>query len=340
VDSARTQAVNGLLTTLMLFALGLGLRTMDVLDEAAAGALAKYVVKVAMPALLLTTFLEMQISAIHAMTFVLAAVLAYAIGVGFLPAVYIFSDAPEELRGLLYTMAMGWNIGLFAFPLVKLLYGPLEFEYIALFDIPNVLINFGISYAVAVFCAPPEDYLPLADGPEQLVPGKTLMHRICALSPARRVMILKKILTYPPLFWGMLGLSLNLSGLNPPVFPPVFYSALKLVGDTTTSVPLVTMGLLTNVGAVRMDKMRILGKLLALRTVPPVLIGAYVMTNPTLADTTYTHTLLLGLIMPVPFCAIPYSNELGYDATFAATAVVSSTLLSFVLVVVHVYLSA
>jgi predicted permease len=336
--------VQGLVMTMMLFGLGLALRWGQVLDEPAAGALAKYVVKVSMPALLLKTFLEMQM-VMTMMFFVLGSILVYALVCGLLPATYLFADAPSEIKGLLYCSSMGWNIGLFAFPMVKLLYGEnsQEFQYIALFDIPNVLVNFGISYAVVLSMAPIDQYLPLADGPttprEQLVTKSdgSMAQRFCALPAAHRVMMLKKILAYPPLFWGVLGLSLNVSGFDPHVVPPAVYSALSCVGETTTTVPLIAMGLLTDLSALRFDKVRILAKLLALRVLPTLLIGAWVIFG-NLEDNASARSLLIGLIMPVPFVAIPYANELGYDKTFAASAVISSTLVSFCLVVLHVYL--
>jgi len=49
--------------------------------------------------------------------------------------------------------------------------------------------------------------------------------------------------------------------------------------------------------------------------------------------------MLLGTIMPVPFIAIPYATDFGYDAAFAATAVVTSTIVSFLLVVMHVVIT-
>jgi len=338
--------VNGLIMTMMLFFLGLGLRWAEVLDEQAAGALAKYVVKVSMPALLLKTFLEMHISALSSLLFVLGSILAYALLCGLVPATYLFADAPSEIKGLLYCSSMGWNIGLFAFPMVKLLYGEnsQEFQYIALFDIPNVLVNFGISYAVVLSMAPVDQYLPLADGPssarevpERVKTDGSMAQRFCALPAAHRVMMLKKILAYPPLFWGVLGLSLNVSGFDPHVVPPAVFSALSCVGETTTTVPLIAMGLLTDLSALRFDKVRILAKLLALRVVPTLLFGAWVIFG-NLEDNASARSMLIGLIMPVPFVAIPYANELGYDKTFAASAVVMSTLVSFCLVVLHVFL--
>jgi predicted permease len=337
--------VNGLIMTMMLFSLGLGLRWAEVLDEAAAGALAKYVVKVSMPALLLKTFLNMHIEALSSLLIVLGSIMAYALLCGLLPATYMFADAPSEIKGLLYCCSMGWNIGLFAFPMVKLLYGEdsKEFLDIALFDIPNVLVNFGLSYAVVLSMAPIDQYLPLADGPttprEAIVKSDSSMaQRFCALPAAHRLMMLKKILAYPPLFWGVLGLSLNVSGFDPHVVPPAVYSALSCVGETTTTVPLIAMGLLTDLSALRFDKVRILAKLLALRVVPTLLIGAWVMFGNVEQDASMARSMLVGLIMPVPFVAIPYANELGYDKTFAASAVVASTLVSFCLVVLHVYL--
>jgi predicted permease len=170
-----------------------------------------------------------------------------------------------------------------------------------------------------------------------------LLRRVLALPPANRVLMLRKILTYPPLLWGVVGISLNLAGFDPACLPDVFYSSLKRVGDTTTTVPLIAMGLLTNLSALRGveggNKVRLLAKVLALRVLPTMAMFAYVYATD-LGNSAYARTMVLGMIMPVPFVAIPYANDLGYDATFAAVAVVSSTLLSFVLVMVHVWLSA
>jgi gluconolactonase len=346
--------ISGLLQTLLLFLVGLGLRTFEVLDQAQAAALCKFVVKVSMPALLLTTFVKLHIEAFSSLLIVLVSVLGYALIFGLLPATFIFAGTPNDLNGILISMSMGWNIGLFAFPIVKLLYGDEDFEYIALFDIPNVMVNFGLSYAVVSSCAPktkggraaqalnmpPLGYIQL-DGNESKEDRQTLMQRVSVLTAEQRQVMYQKIASFPPLAACLGGMALKLAGLKPEMVPAPVMTSLQQVGGTTTPLSLIAMGLLTNLGALRLDRMRMLSKLLMLRFGPSTIFAFLAVA----IDDKFVHgsgarTILLGLVMPVPFVAIPYASDFGYDATFAASAVVCSTLISFVLVALHVLLMA
>jgi hypothetical protein len=305
------------------------------------------VVKVAIPLLLFNTFLEMKIAGMASILTSVGLVLGYALVFGLLPATFIFADTPEEMNGLLLSMSMGWNIGLFAFPIVKLLYGEADFEAMALFDIPNVMVNFGLSYAVVASCSPsspmnspsvtPTGYLPLEAGPAV---KSGLLNRVSNLSLKHRKTIVQKISTFPPLLWGLLGLSLNIVGFRSSMIPSVIENTLKQVADTTTPTSMIAMGLLTNLSALRMDRMRMLWKLLVLRFLPSVLLilGILAFDAQSLKVTNF-RVMLLGTIMPVPFIAIPYATDFGYDAAFASTAVVASTIVSFLLVVMHVLIT-
>jgi gluconolactonase len=346
--------IQGLAQTLILFLVGLGLRTFEVLDQGQASALCKFVVKVSMPSLLITTFIQLQINAYSSLLAVLMSVLGYALIFGLLPATFIFADAPNDLNGILISMSMGWNIGLFAFPIVKLLYGDEDFEYIALFDIPNVMVNFGVSYAVVASCAPssaggrpasaltkpPLGYLHLA-GDCGVEDRKSLLQRVSVLSAEQRQVMYQKIASFPPLAACFIGMALNLAGLTPDMVPSPVLLSFEQVGGTTTPCSLIAMGLLTNLGALRMDRIRLLSKLLLLRFGPSTIFLLAALTTQTpYLNGSGPRTILLGLVMPVPFVAIPYAADFGYDATFAASAVVCSTFISFFLVVLHVLMVA
>jgi predicted permease/sugar lactone lactonase YvrE len=348
--------INGLEQTLILFLFGLGLRTFEVLDEPQAAALCKFVVKVSMPALLIVTFVRLQITAFSSVGYVLIGVLGYALIFGMLPATFIFADTPNDLNGLLICMSMGWNIGLFAFPIVKLLYGNEDFEYIALFDIPNVIVNFGLSYAIVAACSPSSPggspksskpplpsgahashYVQLGDGDVEDRQG--LMKKVSVLSAKQRTVMYQKIVTFPPLAACLIGIALRLVGLTAEMVPGPVMTSFDQVGETTTPLSLIAMGLLTNLGALKLDRIRMLSKLLALRFGPStIFVLLSLAIDASALQGSGMRTILLGLVMPVPFVAIPYASDFGYDATFAASAVVLSTLISFVLVALHVLL--
>merc|ERR1712078_839813 len=106
-----------------------------------------------------------------------------------------------------------------------------------------------------------------------------------------------------------------------------------------TPLSLIAMGLLTNLGTLRLERMRTLSTLMMLRFMPATIVVLLtLLVDAQALQGSGARTILLGLVMPVPFCAIPYASDFGYDTTFAASAVVLSTLISFVLVALHVFL--
>jgi predicted permease len=237
------------------------------------------------------------------------------------------------------------------------LYGDEDFEYIALFDVPNVIVNFGLSYAVVASCSPscpggipataataltkpPLGYVKLK-GEDSIEDRGSLLKRVSVLTAEQRTVMYQKIATFPPLAACLGGMALKLMGLRPEMVPTAVLTSLEKVGGTTTPLSLIAMGLLTNLGALRLDRMRMLSKLLMLRFGPStIFFFVSLAIDAEWMRGSGARTILLGLVMPVPFVAIPYASDFGYDATFAASAVVCSTFISFILVVLHVLMMA
>src|SRR5699024_878470 len=61
---------------------------------------------------------------------------------------YIFRNEPRKTRGMLTMLVAGFNIGLFAYPLVEGIWGKTGIQYFGMFDVGNAFIVFGAIYLV------------------------------------------------------------------------------------------------------------------------------------------------------------------------------------------------
>ena len=109
----------------------------------------------------------------------------------------------------------GFNIGLFAYPLIEILWGTGALKYFAMFDMGNAVILFGVCYAIGCWFS---------------VEGAKVDIKY----------IIKKLLTFFPLIAYMITLAFNLLGLQ---FPIYVLDLAKVFAKANAPMSLLVLGI-------------------------------------------------------------------------------------------------
>src|SRR3954462_15746836 len=103
------------LYVIMIIALGYVLKRLGVLQEKDGEVIAKIIFKITLPALVIVTFDSVKIET--SLILLPIIVLIYGLIIAFLGLI-IFKKEERELKGSFLMLTSGFNVGLFAFPLV------------------------------------------------------------------------------------------------------------------------------------------------------------------------------------------------------------------------------
>jgi predicted permease len=218
--------------------------------------------------------------------------------VGFL----VFKKEGPTHRGILTMGSAGWNLGLFAYPLIEGIWGWQGLTYAIMFDLGNSVINFMVNYGMGT-------YLAGNHGTK---------------NPVKHV--LKKIFTLPPFQAMLIGLAFNI--LQIPVFP-LAADIIDTIAKGNKPMVLLLMGIYFSVRLPKVAFAKVF-QVLGLRYILGLSIGLLLYyTTP--FEFQYRNMLLICLILPAGMTLITYSDELNFDTGIAAAIVNFSMLISFVI---------
>lgn len=285
-----------------LFAAGLLLRRYGLLQPSHAGRMLRLVITAGLPALFLAdvsripldpTLLALPASSLAIMLVTLAA--SVAVGKAMrLPAIE---------QGSMTLCGISLNNG-FLFPFVIAAWGPAAFAQMALFDFGHII---GQSTFVAALAAWYGGHRP----------GAWAM--------------LRKALTFPPL-WALVGaLAINVSGL---VLPGWVTTTLGTAGRLILLLVIVALGVLFNARLIR-DR-RVLATL-ALRLGLGAVLGVGLVWLFGLTGQS-RDVVLLGAIAPIGFTAVVFADREHLHRELAASAASLSVLLGLVYVPLALWL--
>jgi predicted permease len=214
----------------------------------------------------------------------------------------IFKKEAPTHRGILTMGSAGWNLGLFAYPLIEGIWGWEGLTYAIMFDLGNSVINFMVNYGMGT-------YLSGNHGTK---------------NPYKHV--LKKIFTLPPFQAMLFGLAFNIFHI--PVLP-LASDILDTIAKGNKPMVLLLMGIYFSVRLPKIAFAKVF-QVLGLRYVLGLSIGLLLYyTVP--FDFQYRNMLLICLILPAGMTLITYSDELNFDTGIAAAIVNFSMLISFVI---------
>ena len=290
-----------LLTSLSIILIGYFIKKYQIIKETEGKVLSKVVLYVTFPALIFDTVsdLQMQYSLVF-LPFIPLFFCLLLFGICYV----LFKNQPGTIKGVLFMAATGFNIGLFAYPIIESIWGKEGLQYIAMYDLGNAFAVLGLSYSLGSAFSP------------QRSAGKRL----------DILYIFKKLIRSVPLISYIAALLFNISGVS---FPLLIDNVISAVARANMAMVLLLLGIYLNF---RLDKAftKQLYAILSIKFGLALLIGIllfYILPF----DKLYRTIVLIALILPVGLTVIPFSDEFGYNTRFAGAIANISILISFVL---------
>jgi predicted permease len=222
-------------------------------------------------------------------------------------AFHLFKQTEPENRGVMTIGSAGFNLGIFAYPLIEGIFGIQGLTYAIMFDLGNSVVNFFVNYGMGNY---------FSRGPKK---DNIAAH------------IFKRIISLPPLQAMVLGVLVNVLQLKFPVFA---LDIISTIAAGNKPIVLLLMGIYFSIRLSKKSYFRVF-QVLSLRYAMGFLIGGicfYVLPF----ELGFRNLLMLCLILPVGMTVITYSDELNLNTPLAASLVNISLVISFVIMWVMV----
>ncbi len=288
-------------SALLIISLGYLLRKTGLVTREQGSGLARLVLNVTLPALVLQTVPQIQFS--PGLLFLPLLSLAHT-AVAFVVTSAVFRRRSRMEKGVIMIASMGFNNGLFAFPIVLEIWGIEAIKLLALFDVGNGIVVLGTNYVLAAYYSR-EDRMHLAE---------TLMT------------VVRTLATSVPLIAFAVGVVMNLAGIS---FPPMISRAIDIVAGANGALALLVLGVFQSLRWRKGDA-GLVFKILGLRYLIGIAssVAAVVFLGGPLLQ---QQVLAIAFILPIGMTIIPYSVQFGLDTRLATTLVNVSIIVSFVL---------
>jgi malate permease and related proteins len=286
---------------IIIIAFGYLLKRLNILQEKDGEVISKIIFKITLPALVLVTFDSVKIET--SLILLPVIVLVYGIITALLGLLF-FKNEERELKGSLLMLSSGFNVGLFAFPLVYAIWGIEGLTYFSMFDVGASFVVFGISFILGSYFS--------AEG--------------LTLNPLE---ILKKLCKSIPLMTYIIASILNFSHIQ---LPDTIINVASTISGANIPLSLLLLGLFLNF---KFDKQFIkpMLKFLTFRYGLGLTVGL-VLYFILPYDIMLRSTILIGLLLPVAASALTFAVEFRYSSTstrFIATMSNITILVSIVI---------
>jgi malate permease and related proteins len=286
---------------IIIIGFGYLLKRLKILQEKDGSVISKIIFKITLPALVLVTFDSVKIET--SLILLPVIVLVFGIITACL-GLFVFKNEDRELKGSLLMLSSGFNVGLFAFPLVYAIWGIDGLTYFSMFDVGSSFIVFGICFIFASYYS--EEGLKL-----------------------NPVEILKKLGKSIPLMTYLIASILNLIHIQ---LPDIIINVASKISGANMPLSLLLLGLFLNF---KFDKqfLKPMMKFLAFRYGLGLIVGL-VLYFILPFDTMFRYTILIGLLLPVAASALTFAVEFKYSTNstrFIATMSNITILISIVI---------
>ncbi|MFJ5762429.1 AEC family transporter [Neobacillus sp. NPDC093182] len=286
---------------IMIIAFGYLLKRFNILQEKDGEVISKIIFKITLPALVLVTFDSVKIET--SLILLPVIVLVYGIITACL-GLFVFKNEERELKGSLLMLSSGFNVGLFAFPLVYAIWGIDGLTYFSMFDVGASFVVFGICF---IF-------------------GSYFSEEGLRLNPME---ILKKLGKSIPLMTYLIASILNLIHIQ---LPDIIINVASKISGANMPLSLLLLGLFLNF---KFEKQFIkpMMKFLAFRYGLGLIVGL-VLYFILPFEIMFRYTILIGLLLPVAASALTFAVEFKYSTNstrFIATMSNITILVSIVI---------
>lgn len=282
---------------LLIILLGYIARKLNIFANKDGEALSRFVFNFTLPAVIISVFKDVVFEfnyLIFPATGVFLGMLMLAV------SFFVFRNHPRKERGMLTMPLLGINLGIFAVPLVHVIWGDIAVKYLLLMDFGNAFIIFVVCYFVGAMYAN-----------ENSEPDIKYISR--------------KIVRSVPLIIYFITIILKFTGLYYPAF---ITDIAELGAKANTPVSMFTLGLFLSFSFDKSQTKNLIKFWLTKYIVGIILAVAAFLFLP--IGNAEKAVIMMAFILPASFSVIPYSVEFGYDNKFVAALVNSSILISIV----------
>lgn len=288
------------LITLGIATMGFLIKKFDFVTEKDGKSISKFLMHTTFPALMIVSTIRIDFK--PALFF--SPLLCIALGsIMTLIGWFWFSGYSDRMRGMLTMACGGLNVGLFAFPIIEGIWGREGLVYVAMFDIGNTIITFGLVYSVGSYFAVKEE-------------GASVEFK----------KVLRKVLQLPPLQAMFIGLTINALDIE---LPAVAYDFLDVLAKANKPLVLLLMGIYMSF-ALEKSQVWAVAKVLAIRY-GCGLLAAVLLYMLVPEPSMFRNVLLVCVILPIGMTILPFADELNYDSRIAGVLVNVSLIISFLL---------
>lgn len=286
------------LISLAIIAIGYIAKRSGLISRSEGQTLSKIILNVTLPALILVTFADITLSP-HLLLLSLICI-AYGVALLFISRV-LFKKEVRQNKGAFIISMLGFNVGLFAYPFVESIWGSEGLKHMAIFDMGNALLIFGLAYITAVLHAPGEKQVSIK-------------------------FIAAKMATFVPLLCYVAAVSISLLNIT---LPPISLQVFETLASANSILVLLVIGIYLNF-SLEKSLIRPFLKVVTFKYLLGISTGVLLyVTLP--FDELFRATLLLGLVLPVGMAIIPYAVQNELNDKVAGGLVNLTNIISFVL---------
>ncbi|WP_226666464.1 AEC family transporter [Metabacillus litoralis] len=283
---------------IIIIALGYLLKRRNIIKERDGEGLSRIIFNLTLPCLIIVTFNGLKID--NSLFILIFIGFIYGIIIGFL-GLFFLKKKNRKTKGMVGMMIPGFNIGLFAYPLVEVIFGEKGITYFGMFDVGNAFIVFGLSYLIGSF---------YSQGDVQL-DFKTVIRKMTKSIP---------LMTYISV------VILNVIGLK---LPSTMINVASIISEANMPMSLLLLGIYLNF-TFNKKYVKLMLQFLGIRYGIGLLAGILCFLFLPY-DNMFKYTLLIGFLLPTSVSVLPYSVEFQYDKKFVGTLSNITIVISFVL---------
>ncbi|WP_332634755.1 AEC family transporter [Halalkalibacter flavus] len=287
---------------ILIIGLGYLLKRFNILQEKDGEVISKIIFKITLPALVVVTFHSVDIDT--TLIFLPFIVFIFGLITVFL-GLLVFKNEERELKGS-FLMLSGFNVGLFAFPLVYAMWGMEGLTYFSMFDVGTSFIVFGLAY---IF-------------------GSYFSKEGLRLKPLD---IFKKLGKSIPLMTYIIASALNFSNVQ---LPDTLIHVASTISAANIPLSLLLLGLYLNFKVEKQFIKPILNYLTFRYSLGLIVGVALYFILP--YDQMFRYTIMIGLLLPVAASALVFAVEFKYSTT-RLVATISNITIVISIVILYVF---
>lgn len=268
------------LVIIAIIALGYFLKRIHVFQEKDGEVIATIIFKVTLPALVIVTFDSVQIET--SLTLIPVLAIGYGIVIAIL-GLLLFKNEEKELKGSFLMLACSFNVGLFAFPLVSMIWGSTGLTYFSMFDIGASFLTFVIAYIL----------------------GSYFSKEGLKLQP---VEIIKKLGKSVPLMTYLFAVTLNFMRIS---LPDGVIQIAGILAEANVPLSLLLLGIYMSFKFDR-DLLRPAGKFILFRYSFGLVLGGILFFILPFEEM-FRYTIFIGFLLPAAATVVPFAVEFKYS---------------------------